>query len=413
MQAATGKAAAGTAGAAAGAGKAAAGKDEKQVAIKPYDTARNLIMSNLAVIQQACGKAVSAEKLARMLLTDMIRNPQLADCTKSSIMGFMLQTAQLGLETGPLGLVYPIPFKNRKAGGRLEIQLIVGYKGLLALCRRSDQLSTVTAQAVHENDTFEYQYGTEQSLVHKPAKTNRGKVIFYYAMLKLKDGGYQFEVMSYEDIMQHKQKFSKAAGEGPWIDNEPEMCKKTVLRKVCKLAPMSTEVALAVALDEQAEDQVAQNLGAMDSIPAEYREVPSVEEETEARELKDIQNRMAEGAAETAKAAEPTGTRTDAEPKSEGQSAPAEPAASSEFQEEAPAQQEPAEMHPPDDARWRRCVEYLDATVDRRRVKDAVKKQMGWETMKLGKVTGEARVHFMLTCEDLAKAQTVELYWPE
>ncbi|MFR8352670.1 MAG: hypothetical protein ACLVB1_08280 [Blautia obeum] len=39
---------------------------------------------------------------------------------------------------------------------------------------RNDNIQTVQAQCVYENDEFEYELGLEPKLVHKPALKDRG-----------------------------------------------------------------------------------------------------------------------------------------------------------------------------------------------------------------------------------------------
>ena len=77
-----------------------------------------------------------------------------------------------------------------------------------------------------------------------------------YAVARLKDGGYQFEVMSRAEIEQVRKK-SKAGSSGPWVEHWDEMAKKTVLRRLCKLLPSSIELARAVAMDEATDAGVA------------------------------------------------------------------------------------------------------------------------------------------------------------
>ena len=63
-------------------------------------------------------------------------------------------------------------------------------------------------KVVYENDEFEYELGMDPVLKHKPARTNRGKPIYYYATFKLVNGGQGFQRMSYEDVLDHAKKYS-------------------------------------------------------------------------------------------------------------------------------------------------------------------------------------------------------------
>lgn len=195
-------------------------------------------------IRKALPSVITPERFTRMVLTALSSTPKLQTCTPQSFLGAMMQAAQLGVEPNtPLGQAYLIPY-----GSVCQFQL--GYKGLIDLAYRSGEVSSIQAHEVHENDTFEYEYGLEPKLRHVPAMTDRGPVTYYYAVLKLKNGGVGFEVMSREDVETFARKKSKAFNNGPWKTDFDEMAKKTVLKKVLKYAPLKTEFARAVASDE-------------------------------------------------------------------------------------------------------------------------------------------------------------------
>lgn len=195
-------------------------------------------------IRKALPSVITPERFTRMVLTALSSSPKLQACTPMSFMGAMMQAAQLGVEPNtPLGQAYLIPYGN-------VCQFQLGYKGLIDLAYRSGEVSSIQAHEVHENDTFEYEYGLDPKLRHVPAQTDRGSVTFYYAVLKLKNGGVGFEVMSRDDVETFARKKSNAYNNGPWKTDFDEMAKKTVLKKVLKYAPLKTEFARAVASDE-------------------------------------------------------------------------------------------------------------------------------------------------------------------
>lgn len=157
-------------------------------------------------------------------------------------------------------------------------------KGLIDLAYRGGEVQTIQAHTVYENDEFEYEYGLEPKLTHKPAKSDRGAPVFYYAIFRTKAGGYSFEVMSMDDIKVHRDKFSKAAARGfsPWQTNFDEMAKKTVLKQALKYAPMSTETARSMSADETIKTEIAEDMFAApdETITAEFAE-DAPEAETE------------------------------------------------------------------------------------------------------------------------------------
>lgn len=217
---------------------------QMQEAEKKDNSMVGLIRRMEPQIRKALPSVITPERFTRIVLTALSSNPKLQACAPMSVMGAMMQAAQLGVEPNtPLGQAYLIPYGNL-------CQFQLGYKGLIDLAYRSGEVSSIQAHEVHENDTFEYEYGLEPKLRHVPAQTARGPVTFYYAVLKLKNGGVGFEVMSREDVEKFAMKKSKAYRNGPWQTDFDEMAKKTVLKKVLKYAPLKTEFARAVASDE-------------------------------------------------------------------------------------------------------------------------------------------------------------------
>lgn len=215
----------------------------------------------------ALPKHMTAGRLARIALTEVRKVPKLAQCDQTSFLGAIMQAASLGLEPGgALGHCYLIPFENRRQN-RTEVQFIVGYRGMIDLARRSGQIVSLEARAVHEADQFEVEFGLDSRITHRPAwdRADRGQVTFVYAVAKLKDGGVQFEVMSrteIEAVMQQSSGYRMAEAtarkynkepDSPWHKHFEEMAKKTVIRRLFKYLPVSIEIQRAVGLDEQAE----------------------------------------------------------------------------------------------------------------------------------------------------------------
>lgn len=241
-------------------------------------TVKDLIVGMKGQIEKALPSVLTPERFTRMVLTALSTNPQLKQCEPRSLLGAMMQAAQLGVEPNtPLGQAYLIPYRNH---GRLEAQFQLGCKGLIDLAYRSGVVTDISAHEVRANDTFDYELGLTPKLMHKPALKNRGDVILYYAVYHTKDGGYGFEVMSVEDVREHMNKYSKAAGKGfsPWQTNFDEMSKKTIIKKLLKYAPLKTEFVRAMATDETIKSSVMANMADMPdetTIEAEAEEVPA------------------------------------------------------------------------------------------------------------------------------------------
>ena len=214
-----------------------------------------------AQIAMVAPRHLTPDRITRIAMTSIQQTPKLLDCTPESLLGSVLTCTQLGLEPdGVSGRAYLIPYKD-------QCTLIVGYKGLMELARRSGEVQALEARVVHENDEFDYAYGDSPFIKHKPSLfTDPGKMIAAYAVATMKGGMRQIEVMSRKDIDGIRAR-SKAKSAGPWVTDYDEMAKKTVIRRLCKYLPSSAELSQAIALDEQAERGIPQNLAIID-VPA-------------------------------------------------------------------------------------------------------------------------------------------------
>lgn len=248
---------------------------------------RSLIKVMEPEIKKALPSVITPERFTRMVLSALSRTPQLAACTPSSFLGAMMTAAQLGVEPNtPLGQAYLIPYKNH---GTDEVQFQLGYKGMLDLAYRSGQVSTIQCHAVRENDKFDYALGLEPKLEHVPAKENRGEATHYYAVVRMKDGGYCFAVMSREDVIEHAKKYSKAySGFGPWKSAFDEMAKKTVLKRALKYAPMKSDFVRGMVQDETIKTELSEDMytvtdttdyTVVDEVPASDPETGEVRED--------------------------------------------------------------------------------------------------------------------------------------
>ena len=221
-------------------------------------------------IAKALPSVMTPERFTRIALSAVSNTPKLGNCTPQSFLGAMMNAAQLGLEPNtPLGQAYLIPYGNK-------CQFQIGYKGLLDLAYRSGEVKMIDAQVVYENDEFDYELGLDPKLKHVPAKSNRGKPICFYAVIKLNTGGFNFQVMSIEDVREHAKKYSKSYSSGPWQTNFEEMAKKTVLKKALKDAPLKTEFVRAVSEDETIKTSVSND---MSEVPNEFYEAEYEEQD--------------------------------------------------------------------------------------------------------------------------------------
>ena len=217
--------------------------ENRQVAV---DVSKSLTAKEGA-IKALLPAHINPDRYIKSAMAAIAKNPNILKCTKESIIASVIQAAQLGLEVGSsLGEGYLVPFKT-------ECQFIPGYRGLISLARRSGEIVSITAGVVHEADEFEYELGLHPKCRHVPnlLVDDPGKIIAVYACAILRESGEQMALMPLREI-KAIQKRSRAAGFGPWVTDFEEMAKKTGIRRLYKMLPVSTE-ALSRALEIQAQ----------------------------------------------------------------------------------------------------------------------------------------------------------------
>lgn len=243
--------------------------------MKPKEQIAYLLNQKKGEIAKMLPTHLNAERLMKVAQIAATTTPALAKCDVPSLVGAIGQCAQMGLEPNTvLGHAYLVPFNTKRKDGNgnekwvNSVQVIIGYKGLIDLARRSGQIVSIAAHEVCEKDEFELCYGLDEKLNHKPALGDRGEIIGFYAVAKLVGGGYAFEWMSRHQVheirdasqgYQQAKKYNKEAGH-PWGAHFTEMGRKTVIRRLAKYLPLSIEFQTAAALDEQSSSGKDQHL---------------------------------------------------------------------------------------------------------------------------------------------------------
>lgn len=247
--------------------------------LRPKERVAYLLESRKDDIAKMMPRHLTTERLLKVAQVACSTTPALLECETASLVSAIGQCAQLGLEPNTiLGHAYLVPFNAKRKTPTGEkwvkaVQVIIGYKGLIDLARRSGQIVSIAAHEVCEKDHFELVYGLEEKLEHKPALGDRGETLGFYAVAHLKGGGHAFEWMSVSQIIairdesqgwQQAVKFKNTAS-SPWTKHFPEMGRKTVIRRLAKYLPLSIEFQTGVALDDMASTGRDQNLeGAID-----------------------------------------------------------------------------------------------------------------------------------------------------
>lgn len=227
-------------------------------------TIQGLLVNYKDQIALALPKHMNPERMSRIALTIIRKNPKLLDCNPVSLFGAIIQASQLGLEIGIHA--HLVPFFNNKSK-QSEVQMIPDYRGIMHLARNSGEITSLTAQVVYENDQFDYMFGTDSYLHHKPVNMDRGNIIGAYAVAKFKTGDSQFDFMTTSEIDLIRDR-SKSKDNGPWVTDYTPMAMKTIMKRLCKYLPVSVELQRAVTLDET--NDRGESQGNMEILDAEF-----------------------------------------------------------------------------------------------------------------------------------------------
>lgn len=217
-------------------------------AITPIDSFRNTLTRMQPEFTAALPPQIPVEKFIRTVITVVQMNPKYLEADRRSLLGSCMKAAQDGLLLDGREAAL-VPFHGK---GGTALQYMPMIAGILKKIRNSGELATISANVVHARDQFDYALGDDERITHKPhLGDERGPAIAVYAIAKTKDGGVYREVMSVGEI-EKIRKSSKAANAGPWVNHWGEMARKTVLKRLAKRLPTSTDVDQVIDSDNEA-----------------------------------------------------------------------------------------------------------------------------------------------------------------
>ncbi|MDA1326254.1 MAG: recombinase RecT [Proteobacteria bacterium] len=227
-------------------------------------------------LQQVSAAHMKPDRMMRLMANAIRTTPKLGECDPMSLLGGLMTCAGLGLEPNTImGHAYLIPFKNNRKG-ITEVQLVVGYKGLIDLARRSGHITSISANIHYSDDeVWEYEEGTEARLRHIPG-AQEGEKRHAYAIAKFRDGGHAYVVLPWAKVIKIRdgsQGWQTAVKYGatdrnPWKSHEDEMAKKTAIRALAKSLPLSVEFRDALTVDGGKADFAAFAINPADQLDA-------------------------------------------------------------------------------------------------------------------------------------------------
>lgn len=195
----------------------------------------------------------------QIVLKEIKKNPKLLEAfvaNPSSMFASIFAGAEIGLiPSDMLGEFYLIP---RTINNKPTVTALIGYKGLVNILLRSGDVTRIHTEIVYEGDEFQPIYGLEPNIIHVPnfstQRTNE-KITFVYSVAKLKNGEFQFVVLSKSDIkaIQLMSKYTNDLYFNDKKDPMNWMIKKVAIMQLSKLLPKDYHGKQAVEMNNQLE----------------------------------------------------------------------------------------------------------------------------------------------------------------
>ena len=228
---------------------------------------QSVFTSNAEALKRSVPRGFDPDRLLRIAYNTITRDPKILELCQTAggmriVLGHVSEALKLGLTIGgPAQECWIIPYKDH---GNPSAQLIIGYQGFRNILDRSKAVLDLHPRAVYENDEFYVEFGTRPKVKHVPwfqrGMAEAGAFKLVYAVANLRGGGVQIEVMPKSEVDEHRAR-SRAATSGPWVSDYVAMALKTVIRKIAKYLPKSSELLIrALDLDERADLGMAQSV---------------------------------------------------------------------------------------------------------------------------------------------------------
>jgi len=198
------------------------------------------------------GGRLRPERLVKTFEICAQRDARLLDCTAESVLAAFVEAAAVGLEPDT-PLEHASLMADDGGNGRNPVaDFQVTLRGLIVLAHRTGAVASVCARLVHAEEEFDVAYGTNEGIHHVPILgASHGPITAAYAVVRLRDAGLLFDVMSVEELEDIRHRWGKNPKGGAWETDTGEMYKKTVLRRVMKLVPTeSDEMARVIRQSE-------------------------------------------------------------------------------------------------------------------------------------------------------------------
>jgi recombination protein RecT len=200
--------------------------------------------------QVAVDKSMTFERESGFAMQALASNEYLCKIAldnKASMLAAVVNIAAIGISLNPAKRqAYLVPRDGR-------VCLDISYMGLLDLAIQSGSIRWGQAELVFERDAFAL-IGVDQPPKHErnPFDIARGQVVGAYVVVKTIDGDYLTTAMPITELHDIRDRSSawkawiEKKRKCPWVTDEGEMLKKTVIKRAYKLWPKTERLDPAI-----------------------------------------------------------------------------------------------------------------------------------------------------------------------
>ena len=176
----------------------------------------------------------------------------IAQSNPTSAQNAIINVAAIGVSLNPQAkLAYLVPRKG-------AVCLDISYMGMLHIAQQSGSILWGQAKIVRENDHYSSN-GIDKAPDHKfntfAPMEQRGKIVGAYCVVKTADGSFLTEEMNLEQIYSVRDRsdawvayVKDNSKKCPWVTDEEEMMRKTLVKRGYKYWPKSQRLDAAIDL---------------------------------------------------------------------------------------------------------------------------------------------------------------------
>ena len=224
-------------------------------------------------LEKLLPESLPLERFKRVVTSAIMNDASLLQSDQKVLFAELLACAKDGL--------YPDKREAAIVIYKGKPKYIAMVQGLLKRMRNTNELKSIIVESVYSNDKFRYWIDdTGPRLEFEPQifGTDRGDKIGVFAVAYMKSGGVYIETLSKKELQ--KIRDISPAKNGPWASWTNEMEEKSVIRKLNKIMPNSSEINEMIDRDNEinVEEPSKPEIKSVKDLESEVSDAEMVEE---------------------------------------------------------------------------------------------------------------------------------------